>query len=139
MRARVVAEINPRRTNATLKQSNLNKVERVAEGIQPAVVRRVGRNYARYLKYARSVLTFERERTREALRNLGRAGRTKRGLSIDFLSGVAADYRDLLAMDEPHPVKALGELHQVKISTASRWLSRARELGLIDNEGKEQR
>ena len=130
-------EINPRRTRATLGEFDLENVERVGEWIEPAVVRRVGRNYATYLEYARSILRFEHEKTRDALRNLGKAGRTKRGLSIDFISGIADDYRELVAGGEPHPVKTLAAMHQVQISTASRWISRAKQLGLIQNVDRE--
>jgi hypothetical protein len=132
-------EINPRRTGATLRESDFKKVERIGEWIEPAVVRRVGRNYATYLEYARSILRFEDEKTRDALRNLGKAGRTKRGLSIDFISGIADDYRELVAGGEPHPVKTLAAMHQVEISTASRWISRAKQLDLIQTDDRERK
>ena len=109
-------EINPRRTEATLTETDANKVKRASERIDPSVVRRVGRNYATYVEYARSLIQHNREKTRESLTALGKTGKTRRGLSLDFLSGVADEYRDLVANHEPYPVKALAEMHHVVIS-----------------------
>jgi hypothetical protein len=70
-------------------------------------------------------------KTSQALRDLGS---TRRGLSPDHYRQVADQYAWLLAEGEKHPVKALGEMHHVTISAASRWIKEARRRGLIDEK-----
>ena len=125
-------EINPRRTDDTLTESDPARVKRTTDAIDPTVVRRVGRKYETYVAYARSAITWNRDGTREALDALRAAGRTKRGLSIDFLTQIATEYRNLIAETNPQPLKTLGENHHVSVSAASRWVKRCRELGLVD-------
>jgi DNA-binding MarR family transcriptional regulator len=69
-----------------------------------------------------------------ALREIGA---TRRGLPDEFFKVVGLSYTALLAEDEPHPVKALAEMHHVVISTASRWIKEARRRGYIE-DGEEQ-
>ncbi len=131
-------EINPRRTNDSLGAWPDEPIERLSDCIDPAVVRRVGRNYATYVEYARSVIRWDREKTREALGALGQTGKTRRGLSTTFLSGVAAEYRALVANAESAPIKTLSEMHHVTISAASRWVKMARERGLLEPKGDQR-
>jgi DNA-binding MarR family transcriptional regulator len=77
------------------------------------------RSFAEDLKLARGA------RGRQ-MRELRRAGATRRGLSDEFYR-LAAD----AISGKEHPVKALAEMQQVDISTASRWLSSARTRGFI--------
>ena len=129
-------EINPRRVLSSLKVTDHRKVKRAEERIDPAIVRRVGRNYATYVIYARAVIQWDREKTQETLADLRKTGKTKRGLSIDFLGEISREYRAMEAAGERYPVKALAEKHHVVISAASRWLKAARERGLLETDGR---
>jgi hypothetical protein len=126
-------EINPRRASESLDEFEPAKVARTQLGIDPAIVRRVGRNYSTYVAYARALLQFNRDRARETLRALRATGRTRRGLSPDFLSVIATDYCAARDIGDPHPLTTLAEKHgPIALSTASRWVKRCRELGLLD-------
>jgi hypothetical protein len=59
-----------------------------------------------------------------------------RGYSPRFYELLAEQYKALVAEGDPHPIKALAEIHHVKISTASKWMKEARrpERGLLDGE-----
>jgi hypothetical protein len=72
----------------------------------------------------------------DALRKVGRAGR---GLSDEFYSGIAKNYRALVEEGEPHPVKSLAEIHHVTISAASRWIKEARRRGFLPADTKRKR
>lgn len=84
-----------------------------------------------YLQYARAKLAFERDDAAAALRALRQVSSTRRGLSDDFLRLVAGLYEALVAEGEPYPVKALAESQPVDKSTASRWVSAARDRGFL--------
>jgi len=62
-------------------------------------------------------------------------------LSVDFIKLVAQQYEALVAEGDPHPIKSLGELYHVTPSPASRWISRARDLGYLPpkKEGRHAR
>jgi hypothetical protein len=85
-----------------------------------------------YLAYARAVLSRKQGNQVAALRALRDAGSGRRGHGDDFYQAVAALYGALVAAGERHPVKALAESQPVTIAAASKWIKRARELGMID-------
>jgi hypothetical protein len=84
-----------------------------------------------HLRYARASLAHKKGDIAAALRALRQAGRTRRGLSDDFLRIVAEVYESLVAEGEPYPVKALAATQHVDKSTASRWVSAARRRGMV--------
>lgn len=94
-----------------------------------------------YVAYARAAMNWinpsvpgRREdwrRAAEALRPLGGPGRR---LPPKFYRNIAEQHRAMVAAGEPHPVKAISEAHDVTISAASRWLTKARQLGFLDGE-----
>jgi hypothetical protein len=96
-----------------------------------------------YIAYARSAMNWlnpnvpwdERKgnfaQAVEALRPLGGPGRR---LPPEFYRRIAVQHKAMQAAGEPHPVKAISEVHHVTISAASRWLSKARDLGFLDGE-----
>jgi len=103
--------------------------------LKPATLRQFLPNAPRYVQYARSVFTSKADSWRSSALALRKLGATKRGLGEDFYRIVAESYAALIAEGEPHPVKALAQLHHVGISTASRWIKEARRQGLIKDEG----
>jgi hypothetical protein len=94
-----------------------------------------------YIAYARAAMNWmnpdvpsrkeDFRRAAEALRPLGGPGRR---LPPKFYRNIAQQHDAMVAAGEPHPVKAISEAHHVTISAASRWLSKARQLGFLDSE-----
>lgn len=94
-----------------------------------------------YLAYARAAMNWmnpsvpgrkeDFRRAAEALRPLGGPGRR---LPPKFYRNIAQQHDAMVAAGEPHPVKAISGAHHVTISAASRWLSKARQLGFLDGE-----
>jgi hypothetical protein len=84
-----------------------------------------------YMSYARAVDAWKENDLAAALRALRDVGSGRRGHGDDFYRGVAAMYNALVAAGEPSPIKAIAESQPVTISAASKWVSRARELGLL--------
>jgi len=116
------------------------------------VLRRFAPQAELYVAYARNALRtyglarFDSEETSderlealadatEPLRQVGRAGR---GLSPAFYATIADQYKLLVEQGEPHPVKALGEMHGATISAASRWIKEARRLELLPQKERRQ-
>jgi hypothetical protein len=95
-----------------------------------------------YIAYARAAMNWmnpdvpsrkeDFRRAAEALRPLGGPGRR---LPPKFYRNIAQQHEAMVAAGEPHPVKAISEAHHVTISAASRWLSKARQLGFLDDGG----
>lgn len=79
-----------------------------------------------YLTYARAAMAGRQEDAGKSLKALREAGKGRRGLSDDFYKLVIQSYTSIVAEGELFPVKALADLHGVKISTASRWITEAR-------------
>jgi len=115
------------------------------EPLEPRVLRRFAPQAELYVAYARNALRtyglarFEGQETSEErlealadasepLRQVGRAGR---GLSAAFYATVADQYKLLVEHGEPHPIKALGEMHGATMSAASRWIKEARRRKLL--------
>ena len=99
--------------------------------LEPKVLRRLIPTASLYTQYARAAVRFDRDDVRGAIQALRQVGRPGRGLSDEFYRVVAHNYDALVAESEPHPVKALGLMHNVSLSAASRWLKEARRRGLI--------
>jgi hypothetical protein len=91
-----------------------------------------------YLSYARAVAAWRQDDKVAALRALRDVGSGVRGHGDDFYRGVASMYNALVAAGEPSPIKAIAESQPVSISAASKWVTRARNLGFIEpkKEGK---
>lgn len=84
-----------------------------------------------HAQYARASLVRSQGDAAGAIRSLRQVDTTRRGLSDEFLRAVADVYASLVAEGERYPVKALAASQHVDKSTASRWLSAARNRGLI--------
>jgi hypothetical protein len=84
-----------------------------------------------HTRYARASLTWKHEGAAAALRALQGVDERRRGLSDDRLRVVAEIYEGLVAEGERHPVKALAAMQHVDKSTASRWITAARQRGLL--------
>jgi hypothetical protein len=87
-----------------------------------------------HVQYARASLAHRPEDVVAALRALRQLGKTRRGLSDDYLRFIAEQYESLVAEGEPYPIKALAELHRADKSTVSRWVSAARRRGLLGSK-----
>jgi hypothetical protein len=105
--------------------------------LEPSVIRQFAPRAPLYLKYARTAMTDDRETWAGSLQALREIGATRRGLGDEFFKNVGRNYSFLLAEGEPHPVKALAEMHHVVISTASRWIKEARRRGYIEDGGEQ--
>ena len=100
-----------------------------AEELKPRILRRFAPQAELYLAYARAGMRMEDvQAAAAALREAGGPGRGHGG---EFYRKIATNYRALTAEGEPHPVKALAEIHHVSISAASRWITEARRRGYI--------
>jgi len=84
-----------------------------------------------YVRYARALSAMEFATLEEKAKLLRDFGSTKRGLTDELLETIAGQYRALQAEGQPHLVKAIAALHSVDISTASKWISRARSRGFL--------
>jgi hypothetical protein len=98
------------------------------------VLRRLVPQAPLYLQYARAAMSADEENWVGALEALRTVDRPGRGWSDESYKVVAASYAAIIAEGEPHPVKALAEMHHVSISAASRWIKEARRRGLIDEK-----
>lgn len=87
-----------------------------------------------YLSYARAVAAMRDDDLAAALRALRDAGSGRRGHGDDFYRGVASMYNAFVAGGEPSPIKAIAESQPVSISAASKWVTRARDLGFIEQK-----
>lgn len=105
--------------------------------LEPSVVRRFAPQAPLYVQYARAAMTDDDEGWVGSLQALREIGATRRGLGDEFFKVVARGYTALVAEGEPHPVKALAEMHHVVISTASRWIKEARRRGYIQDGGEQ--
>jgi len=92
-------------------------------------------NLPLHVQYARARAALKDGDAHAALRALRKVSSTRRGLSDDHLGTVAQIYRSLVAEGERYPVKALAASQHVDISTASRWVSAARQRGFLEQEG----
>jgi hypothetical protein len=97
--------------------------------------------YRQHARAELAVLDDDRNNHPDAITAI-RAGRqvmsTKRGLTDRFLWLVAHAYSALVAEGEPHPIKMLAEMTPVDISTASRWVSAARDRGFLEAKETEK-
>jgi hypothetical protein len=91
-----------------------------------------------HTRYARASLTWEHEGAAAALRALQAVDERRRGLSDDRLRYVAEVYEGLVAEGEKYPIKALAAMQHVDKSTASRWVAKARERGLLKDRKEDQ-
>jgi hypothetical protein len=112
------------------------------ERLEPRVLRRFAPESETYLAFARAAMRIlapdrlgtpeERwEKARGAAQALREIAGPGRGLSDEFFRQISVNYNALLAEGEPHPVKALAEIHHVTISAASRWVTEARRRGYL--------
>jgi hypothetical protein len=90
-----------------------------------------------HLHYVRGVLARRPDVASAGLDALRQMGRTRRGLSDEWLRIVAQRYESLVADDERYPIKALAAMEHADKSTASRWVSAARKRGFLRAQGSE--
>jgi hypothetical protein len=69
------------------------------------------------------------ERFYQALEPFRKVAGPGRALGDPFYRLLGEQYKGLVESEYPHPVKTLADIHQVKISTASKWLKEARRRG----------
>jgi hypothetical protein len=114
--------------------------------LEPKVLRRFAPQAEQYLAYARAAMQLfgpegtpesRWERFRSAGQTLREIGGPGRGLSDEFYRRIAQNYEALTAEGEPHPVKALSEIHHVTISAASRWIKGAKLRGYISKDAND--
>jgi hypothetical protein len=84
-----------------------------------------------YVQYARAAMAHKRGDAAAALDALQRRNSPGRGLDERFLRDVADYYMTLVEGGERYPIKALASLRDVDKSTASRWITAARQRGLL--------
>jgi hypothetical protein len=89
-----------------------------------------------YQQYARAAIAFRDDDARAALRALRKVGPTRRGLSDDAYRSVAQLYTAFVHEGERYPIKRLAEDQKVDISTASRWVTGARDRGYLPKKGR---
>lgn len=106
------------------------------KNLEPRTLRQLLPKAPVYIQYARAAMSDNVEAWRSSAQALRKVGATRRGLGEDFYRVIAESHAALLAEGEPHPVKALADMHQVGISTASRWIKEARRQGLIAERGE---
>jgi hypothetical protein len=85
----------------------------------------------RYLAVGRAALAWDHEGVRAAATVLRQDGRPGRGLSPDFIRLIAQQYEARVAEGDKHPIKTLADMYHVTPSPASRWVTRARDLGYL--------
>jgi hypothetical protein len=88
-----------------------------------------------YVRFARALSAMDFPTLEEKAKLLRDFGSTKRGLTDELLETIAGQYFALQAEGEPHLVKTIATLHSVDISTASKWISRARSRGFLPPKG----
>jgi hypothetical protein len=112
-----------------------------SEQLEPRVLRRFAPQAELYLAFARAAMrifgpeddpVIRREKLHAAAMALREISGPGRGLTDEFYQRIAEEYAALIDGGEPHPVKALGEIHCVTISAASRWITEGRRRGYID-------
>jgi hypothetical protein len=102
-------------------------------GLEPHKLREFVPRSPLYVSYARAALQFRRGDALQYAAHLRDVGGPRRGHTDEFYRQIARDYKTLIDEGEKHPVKALAAMHRVVISAASKWLSTAREKGLVDD------
>ena len=103
--------------------------------VDVATVQRIAANYSSYLEIARHALVLDRGGVAALAKMLHGRSRKPARLTPDFYRAIAADYNARRRGGEPYLVKAISEAYHVDISTASRWITRARTDGYITDEG----
>ncbi len=108
--------------------------------LTPRALRRFAPSAEVYLQFARSAMRIfgpdddpetRQNKLRDAAKALQELSGPGRGHTDAFYRRIAESYRALVEGGEPHPVKALSEIHQQTISAASRWIKEARSRGFI--------
>jgi hypothetical protein len=94
-------------------------------------LRRVVERYPHWVELAQVYLGMA-SRDELASRHAGLKRRKPARLDPDWFRMIAAEYRRHVEEGEPAPVTAIGNSHGVTRSAASRWVTRAREMGLLD-------
>jgi hypothetical protein len=102
--------------------------------LEPRVLSQFAPKGPLYLQYARATMTDDDDNWRGSLEALREVGTTSRGLGDEFYRRIARQYAAIVAEGEPHPIKALGKMNHVVISTASRWVKEARRRNHIREE-----
>jgi hypothetical protein len=113
--------------------------------LEPRALRRFAPQAELYLSFARAAMRIlgspesePWESFRAAAQPLREIAGPGRRLSDEFYRQIARTYEALTDEGEPHPVKALSEIHSVTISAASRWVSGARDRGFLPPKNKEK-
>ena len=100
--------------------------------LAPRTLREFLPKASQYVRYARAVLTNDKDVWRSSAQALRQVGATRRAAwARTSIASSRKTTRPGIAEGEPYPVKALADMHQVGISTASRWVKGARDAKLI--------
>ncbi len=92
--------------------------------LSPANVTQITSRYIHWLNAARNYLALEMTKGRESSSNTARPRRSR--LTDDWLRLIATEFEQRSAAGQP-AITEIAKAHQVQMSTASRWVSRARE------------
>jgi len=95
-----------------------------------STVRRIAARFPHWQELARAHLNFSPEPSHhDAVKRVKPAR-----LDADWFRMVAAEYQRHVDDGEPAPVTTIAAAYNVDVSTASRWVKKARERGLIKDE-----
>ena len=94
-------------------------------------LRRVVERFPHWVDFARAAASMELNAPRGELERQVKRVKPAR-LDADWYRMIAAEYRRHVDDGEPAPVTAIARSHGVTPSAASRWVTTARERGLIE-------
>lgn len=102
--------------------------------ITPLMLRRAVERFPQWVELGRMHLQFAEE-SDLAKGLVGAVRRPKPArLDADWFRMIASEYRRLVESGVPSPITTISKSHSVSVSAASRWVSRARQLGMLDSE-----
>lgn len=101
--------------------------------ITPLMLRKAVERFPQWVELARMHLQFAEPDDVAAGALALRRPKPAR-LDAEWFRMIAAEYRGLVDGGVPSPITMISKSHSVSISAASRWVSRARQLGFLDSE-----
>ena len=101
--------------------------------ITPLILRRAVERFPQWVELARMHLEFA-EPDDVAAGALALKRPKPARLDAEWFRMIAAEYRGLVGSGVPSPITMIARSHSVSVSAASRWVSRARKLGFLDDE-----
>jgi hypothetical protein len=99
--------------------------------LDPGQVARIVKSLPLYTAYAHAVIEMDREKIGRTLEIFSEIGTTRRGLPGKFFRVIANEYDSRVQEGDSAPITSIAVAHDVKKSTASRWVKEARRRGYI--------